>query len=157
LVSFFVSLSSIKKLHLGAARRALIKTTDEVRARTETFAYGSSNADLPPHQPHFGITIATCEKGELRASADGLIQYDNNGPMKINIEHGPGVPGRREVLNEMGQALRFGIRPTHNGRWGKATLEVALAMLRSAREGREVILEHQVPVPPEENERGEWQ
>jgi phthalate 4,5-cis-dihydrodiol dehydrogenase len=152
-----------KTIDPGAARRALKNTADEVRARTETFAYGYGSSDFPPHQPHFGITIATCERGELRASADGLIQYDDNGPMKINIEQGPVMPGRREVLNEMGQALRLGIRPTRDGRWGKATLEVALAMLQSAREDREIKLEHQVAVPEpaseknEEGESGEWQ
>jgi phthalate 4,5-cis-dihydrodiol dehydrogenase len=150
-----------KTIDHGAARRALMKSTDEARARTESYAYSSHSVDLPPHQPHFGITIVTCEKGELRASADGLIQYDNTGPTKINIDYGPGMHGRREVLNEMGQALRLGMRPTHDGQWGKATLEVALAIFRSAREGREITLEHQVAVPeerpdPEENEQTEW-
>jgi phthalate 4,5-cis-dihydrodiol dehydrogenase len=138
-----------KTIDHGAARRALMKNTDEARARTEIFAYGSSNADLPPHQPHFGITIVTCEKGELRASADGLIKYDTMGPMKINIERGTGVPGRREVLDEMGHVLRLGMQPIHDGRWGKATLEIALAIRTSARECREVMLEHQVAVPEE--------
>jgi phthalate 4,5-cis-dihydrodiol dehydrogenase len=146
-----------KKIDHGSARRALMQTIDETRARTEAFAYGSNTVDLPPHQPHFGITIATCEKGELRASADGLIQYDDTGASKINIEHGPGMPGRREVLNEMGQALRLGMRPTHDGRWGKATLEVALAIQQSAKEGREIMLEHQVPVPEEEPAPGQSQ
>jgi phthalate 4,5-cis-dihydrodiol dehydrogenase len=150
-----------KTVDHGAARRALMKSIDEARARTESFAYGSSTVDLPSHQPHFGITIVTCEKGELRASADGLIKYDAMGPMKINIERGTGMHGRREVLNEMGQALRLGMRPTHDGQWGKATLEVALAILHSAREGREITLEHQVAVPeeepdPEEHEQTEW-
>jgi phthalate 4,5-cis-dihydrodiol dehydrogenase len=35
----------------------------------------------------------------------------------------------------------------HDGRWGKATLEVALAIQQSARERREVTLVHQVAVP----------
>jgi phthalate 4,5-cis-dihydrodiol dehydrogenase len=150
-----------KTIDHGAARRVLKNATDEARARTETFAYGSSHAGLPPHQPHFGITIATCEKGELRASADGLIQYDQMGSMKINIERGAGMPGRREVLDEMGRVLRLGMQPAYDGRWGKATLEVALATLRSAREGREIKLEHQVAVPEEKvtpgtNENSEW-
>jgi phthalate 4,5-cis-dihydrodiol dehydrogenase len=133
----------------GASRRALMKTADEARARTENFAYGSSKAQLPPHQPHFGITIATCEKGELRASADGLIKYDQMGPTKIEIERGPGMPGRHQVLDEMDRALRLGRRPIHDGRWGKATLEVALAIQQSARQGREITLQHQVAVPQE--------
>ena len=37
-------------------------------------------------------------------------------------------------------------RPVFNdGKWGKATLEVLLAMLQSAKERREITLEHQVP------------
>jgi phthalate 4,5-cis-dihydrodiol dehydrogenase len=139
-----------KTLDHGAARRALTQTADEVRARTETFAYGSNLTAMPPHQPHFGITIATCEMAELRASADGLIKYDQMGPMRINIERGPGMPGRHQVLDEMGQVLRFGRRPIHDGRWGKATLEVALAIQQSAQERREVAVEHQVPVAQEE-------
>ena len=135
-----------KKIDHGASRRALAQTADETRARTETFAYGSNRAELPAHQPHFGITIATCEKSELRASADGLMQYDRFGAHEIKIERGPGVPGRRQVLDEMGRVLRLGMRATHDGRWAKATLEVALAIQQSAAEGREIALKYQVPV-----------
>ena len=34
--------------------------------RTETFAYGATGGDLPPHQPHFGITIVTCAEATAR-------------------------------------------------------------------------------------------
>jgi phthalate 4,5-cis-dihydrodiol dehydrogenase len=146
-----------KALDHAATRRALMKTSDEVRARTENFAYGSSKVEIPPHQPHFGITIATCEKAELRASADGLIEYRRSGPSKINIERGPGIPGRHQVLQEMQQVLRHGRRPIHDGRWGKATLEVVLAIQRSAKEGREIALEHQVTVPQEPMQLSEYE
>jgi phthalate 4,5-cis-dihydrodiol dehydrogenase len=145
---------SPKQLDHGGARRALMKAEDETRARTENFAYRKSDAGLPPHQPHFGITIATCEKGELRASADGLIKYAVNGRVEYDIDHGVGIPGRREVLDDMLAAVRLGTPPVHDGRWGKATLEVALAIQRSACEGREISLHNQVAVrkaeiPPE--------
>jgi phthalate 4,5-cis-dihydrodiol dehydrogenase len=39
-----------------------------------------------------------------------------------------------------------GRRPSADGPWGKATVEVLLAVLESARERREVFLSHQVPV-----------
>ena len=150
-----------KTLDHGAARRVLKPATDEAKARTENFAYGQTSNALPPHQPHFGLTIVTGEKGDLRASADGITLYDRFGANKINIERGTGLPGRAEVLNDMVGALRFGISPVHDARWGKATLEVALAILQSAREGREIALRHQVPVPPEpvpadDAEKGEW-
>ena len=63
------------------------------------------------------------------------------------IPRGGSMPGRREVLDDMRMAIRSGDPPVHDGRWGKANVEVALAILQSAREGREVALEHQVAVP----------
>lgn len=75
--------------------------------------------------------------------------------MKINIERGPGMPGRHQVLDEMLDVVRHSRRPIHNGRWGKATLEVALAIQQSAAEGREVALNHQIEVPLEETTRSE--
>ncbi len=139
-----------KTLDHGAARRALMNTADETRARTETFAYGSSQPELPPYQPHFGIAIATCEKAELRATADGLMQYDQWGAHEINIGRRSSVPGRHQVLDEMLDAVRHGRRPIHDGHWGKATLEVALAIQESAARRREIALKHQVEVPREE-------
>ena len=54
------------------------------------------------------------------------------------------MPGRSEVLDDMIAAIRQGQKPRHDGRWGKANVEVTLAILRSARERREIMLEHQV-------------
>ena len=135
-----------KKIEHGAARRALAKAGDETKARIETFAYGASNGDLPPHQPHFGVTIVTCAEGDMRAAADGVAIYDRDGMRQVSIPRGGSVPGRREVLDDMRVAIRSGNQPVHNGRWGKATVEVALAILQSARDGCEVVLEHQVAV-----------
>jgi phthalate 4,5-cis-dihydrodiol dehydrogenase len=137
---------SPKQIAHGAARRALAKAQDEARARTETFAYGAASGGLPPHQPHFGITIATCAEGDMRASADGVTIYGRDGMREIPIARGASMPGRREVLDDMRVAIRSGRRPIHDGRWGKATLEVALAILESARGGHDVAVEHQVAV-----------
>ena len=134
----------------GAARRALAFAKDETKARTETFAYGNTASALPPHQPHFGITIVTCANGDMRASADGVTIYGRDGVREIPIPRGGGMPGRREVLDDLAAAIRTGRRPIHDGRWGKATVEVALAILRSAQEGHDIELQHQVAVdrPP---------
>jgi hypothetical protein len=35
----------------------------------------------------------------------------------------------------------------HTAAWGRATLEAILALIRSARERREIVLERQVPLP----------
>lgn len=135
-----------KRIDHGAARRALAKATDETRARTETFAYGNTASALPEHQPHFGITIVTCSDGDMRASADGVTIYSRDGVSEVPIARGTSMPGRREVLDDLAAAIRTGRKPVHDGRWGKATVEVALAILRSSRENREIVLEHQVAV-----------
>ena len=58
----------------------------------------------------------------------------------------PRVP-RGEVIDELYDAAIDGHAPLHDGVWAMATTEVCLAMLRSAREGRDVPLKHQVAVP----------
>jgi len=57
----------------------------------------------------------------------------------------PGVP-RSEVIDELYDAIVAGQSPLHGGEWAMATLEVCLAILESARLGRELRLHHQVGV-----------
>jgi phthalate 4,5-cis-dihydrodiol dehydrogenase len=83
----------------------------------------------------------------MRATAGGVMIYGRDGARETPIPRGESVPGRREVLDDMLTAIRTGRPPLHDGRWGKATLEVALAILQSGREGREIALQHQVVVP----------
>jgi phthalate 4,5-cis-dihydrodiol dehydrogenase len=138
---------SAKQPAHGAARRALLaRKRSETELRTLNYAYGASDDGEPPHQPHFGLTIATCARGELRASADGVLLYREDGRREIALPEGPRFAGRGNVLDDLAAAIRTGQRPVHDGRWGKATLEVALAIQASAREGREVVLQHQVGV-----------
>jgi phthalate 4,5-cis-dihydrodiol dehydrogenase len=135
-----------KQIAHGAARRALAEIRSEAGLRTERLAYGANKTGLPPRQPHFGLTIATCARGDLRASADGVMIYAQDGMRELPIPKTAGMAGRQQVLDDMREALRTGRKPRHDGHWGKATLEVALAVQRSAREGREVALDHQVAV-----------
>ncbi len=137
----------VKQPAHGAARRALLaRTCDEAELRTMHFAYGAADGAEPPHQPHFGLTIATCARGELRGSVDGVLVYGGGGRREIALPEGGRFSGRGNVLDDLAEAIRTGKRPAHDGRWGKATLEVVLAIQTSAREGREVTLAHQVGV-----------
>ncbi len=135
-----------KTLDHGAARRALAGAGPESDLRTRNYAYGASRPGLPPHQPHFGLTIVSCALGDMRASADGVTIYGSDGKRDVPVAARPGMAGRREVLDDMRDAIRSGVPPIHDGRWGKATLEVALAIQRSAQEDREIALSHQVAV-----------
>jgi predicted dehydrogenase len=99
---------------------------------------------LETRQPFFGFVLATCERGDLRQSPDGILVYDAGGRREVRIE---GMSDARTAeLDELYSAVREGRPLLHDGRWAKATLEVCFAMLRSAEERREVALEHQVEV-----------
>lgn len=131
----------------GAARARLLSGEIPEADRQKDLGYGGRK--LPPeqpHLPHFGTIIATCEKGDIRLSADGLLVYGLDGKREVPVARGPGRPGHGDALDALWSAVREGGRSPHTARWGKATLEVALAILQSARERREIMLKHQVGV-----------
>ncbi len=138
---------STKQPAHGASRRALRgHRGPEAALRTSSVGYGAPDQGEPPHQPHFGVTIATCAQGDLRASADGVFVYSEEGKREIALRDGGRYSGRLNVLDDLRAAIATGKAPVHDGRWGKATLEVALAIQQSARQRREVTLTHQVTV-----------
>ena len=96
------------------------------------------------HQPFFGLTLASCQQGDIRQSPDGLYLYTNDGRSEVVIDSAS--RGRGE-LSELRDALDQE-RPTFpDARWGMASLEVILAIRQSSNEHREITLSHQVPVP----------
>jgi len=96
------------------------------------------------HQ-HFGTLLVSCERADLRALPNGVMIYQD-GSAQLDALPPPKAP-RAEVIDELYQAVVNGKAPIHNGAWATATVEVLLAMLRSAREGSEVRLDHQVALP----------
>jgi phthalate 4,5-cis-dihydrodiol dehydrogenase len=96
-----------------------------------------------PHQPHFGLTLVSCARGDIRQSPDGLLVYSENGREEIVLPRDKGP--RDLVLEEFARAIA-GRPTTHTGRWGLANLEACTAAIESARTGREIDLKHQVAV-----------
>jgi phthalate 4,5-cis-dihydrodiol dehydrogenase len=92
-----------------------------------------------------GPLIVTCEQGDVRLTPGGLRVYSDEDTWDIPIS--TETDGRHGIVNQMYEAVVSGRRPSADGLWGKATLEVLLAVLASARERREVFLAHQVPMP----------
>jgi phthalate 4,5-cis-dihydrodiol dehydrogenase len=135
----------------GSARAALEKlgSPDAEAFLKSAAAYGKASTapagEGRRHHPHCGVVIATCAGGDLRPSADGVLLYGRQGRVEIPVPYGPGFPDKGGVLEELYDAWASGRPPLHSGAWGKATMEVALAVLTSARERREVTLHHQVP------------
>ena len=98
-----------------------------------------------PHQPFFGLTVVSCERGDIRQSPDGLLVYDDEGRREIPLtaRRSP----RELVLDEFQQAVASGRKPLHDGRWGLATLEICVAAVEASATGQEVRLREQVAVP----------
>ncbi|MFM1816276.1 MAG: hypothetical protein RLZ98_2971 [Pseudomonadota bacterium] len=94
---------------------------------------------------HFGFLIASCANADLRPMADRVIVYSDKNKSVVPVP--PSTVPRKEVVDELWSVVREGKAPLHSGRWGLATLEVCLAIIRSANEGRELRLDHQIAVP----------
>jgi phthalate 4,5-cis-dihydrodiol dehydrogenase len=140
-------------------RHALRSGAVEVEQGKEGMRFGASNSDdtstadaqdaprpegLRAHAGWFGITVASFERGDVRQSPNGLYVYNDEGRREIPVYEDPAA-GRPE-LQELWAALTKGEPISHDGRWGTATLEVAVAIVQSGRERREVMLEHQCPL-----------
>jgi phthalate 4,5-cis-dihydrodiol dehydrogenase len=111
--------------------------------RTRTFATGAAVA-VDPDRLHqqFGTVIVSCEHADLKPTARGVGIY-GNAEKRFEALPSPAVP-RGEVIDELYDAIVHGRAPVHSGAWAMATLEVCLAILQSAREGRDMTLAHQV-------------
>jgi phthalate 4,5-cis-dihydrodiol dehydrogenase len=138
--------SDQERTALRAAMAGGLTPEQEAALKTST-GYGGERQRRSqagaPHHPHFGVTIASCERGDLRPSPDGVLIYAGGEKREIPLS----VQDRdAKVVDDLLRAIEG--RPViRDGRWGKATLEVCLAILESSRERREIYLKHQVPVP----------
>jgi phthalate 4,5-cis-dihydrodiol dehydrogenase len=95
-------------------------------------------------QPIYGLTVVSCEFGEMRQSPDGVYLYTDDGCEEIVCEP---YRDRSIELIEMRDAVRDSRHAFPDAPWGRATLEVVLSILQSSKEGREVHLKYQSPTP----------
>ncbi len=107
-------------------------------------AYSHFDVESQRKQPFFGITIVSCEKGDIRQSPDGLFIYGDDGIREISLGNQP--RGRVAELNEMYNAIMEDRDVFPSGEWGMATLEVTVAIIESARQRKELYMSHQSPV-----------
>ncbi len=137
-----------KKPYAGTPRPRFSSAQEET-AFKNAHNYGGRDyrptvAQAAAHQ-HFGTLLVSCERADLRALPNGVMIYQN-GAARLEDVAAASVP-RAEVIDELYRAVVHGEAPLHDGAWAMATLEVLLGILRSAREGRDVALKHQVRVP----------
>jgi phthalate 4,5-cis-dihydrodiol dehydrogenase len=123
----------------GSSRKALRDAPDEMLAKT---ARNYGGPDFNPAQPvahqHFGVFIVSCEKADLRPLPNGVVIYADD-ERRLDPLQPPILP-RVEVIDELYAAVVEGSAPLHDGEWGMATLQVCLAILESARDGKEILL-----------------
>ncbi|HWP59977.1 MAG TPA: Gfo/Idh/MocA family oxidoreductase [Candidatus Acidoferrales bacterium] len=92
-------------------------------------------------QPFYGLTIVSCEKGDIRQSPDGLYIYTENGREEITC---PPFLDRAAELQKLYEAVVENKPAFTDGRWGKASFEVVLAIYDSSRQKKEIALKYQV-------------
>ncbi len=138
----------------GRARQELKSHADS--AQWETIAatqerYGgarrSTQASKSPGQSGGwilgGPLIASFDGGDVRLSVAGLIVDGDDKQWEITFDQdGDGRDGR---LNSFYEAIANGKPLAADGRWGKATQEVLVAVEQSSLGRREVMLSHQTP------------
>jgi phthalate 4,5-cis-dihydrodiol dehydrogenase len=132
-----------KESAYGVARRSLsgIGGGEEESALKDARSYGGERESEPrppvAHQ-HFGFLVVSCERADLRPMANGIHIYEDQ-RARFEPLAPPAIP-RAEVIDEFISSIQSGRHALHDGHWGRGTLEVCIAMLRSSREGREIAL-----------------
>lgn len=132
--------------------RSFARPEDEWEFK-ESSRFGGTRAGggtTPGEKRHafFGLTILTCERGDVRQTPTGLRIHDANGRRELPVDAGEGF-SQRYTTRELDLMVDAWANDTplalHDGVWAKGTVEVCLAIHESTREQREVPLRHQSP------------
>ncbi len=135
----------------GKVRKALARAGSAQREAELKVARNYGGAEYAPAKPsaalhqHFGEVVVSCEHADLRPLPTGVMIY-GDGEARLDPLPTPKV-SREEVIDELYAAVAQGHKPVHGGDWAMATLEVCLAILKSARDGSEIALKHQTSLP----------
>lgn len=93
------------------------------------------------HQ-HFGHMLVSCDKADLRPTPTSMGIHGDETQI-VETLRPPRVP-RTEVIDELFRCVTEGTPALHSGEWARATTEVCLAILESARSGADCSLQFQV-------------
>lgn len=128
-------------------RMSAALTPEEEQAMKESMRYTSAGRRSGGERSlgFFGITLVTCERGDIRESPEGVWVYGHDDRREIPV--GNELRGEAE-LEEMYQGVVNGKPISHDGRWGEATLEVCMAIAESGIRRKEIMMTRQVASPP---------
>ena len=135
--------------HAATWSRYLARTSSDTggdgdAAEREARRYGSAGAPgnarhrEPAAQPFFGLTIVSCEHGDIRQTPDGVAVITRTGEEHISVSGRE--PGGAAVITELCAAVFRDEEPLHDARWASTTVRTCIGMLESSAQGREVEL-----------------
>ena len=139
-----------KAMKAGARDEEADKQAMRIGGEANERTFGVRTERRPWNPGDLGIVIVNTEHGAIRHSPFGVYVYDDEGKHDIDLTGGAatgGVAGRRGELEEFHETIVSGSPLFHDGRWGAATLEVALGIMQSAREHKDIQMNRQVAVP----------
>lgn len=84
-------------------------------------------AETASGQENFGVTIVTCERGDLRTTGTGYTIHGDGGPRAVSL---PRASGREAVLDLVHAAVVEGVAPWIDARWAVDTVRACDAMER---------------------------
>lgn len=138
-----------KKPSHGNSRRVLRQLEGKAEAdlRRERYGFGGpvskamEAGDEGRKQPHFGVMLVSCERGDLRAAPEGVLIYGDEGMQEVPAMVGRGSFGQGDTIDELYDAIAGTSPALRDAAWGKDTVQVCLAILESSRTGRQIELE----------------
>ncbi len=124
-------------------RRPAVGATAEDELRAKQLRAKTAIPGAAPYQPFFGLTLVSCERGEIRQSPNGLFVGSSEGQREIVL---PSDQSPRDlVMAEFHDAIAGRAPALHDGRWGRANLEVCEGAIASSAQGEAIALRYQVP------------
>ncbi len=137
LAGWAAELGGMKDPHAHARARAALAGADEQAAKAaRTFAAGWPAPVPPQRHERFGSVLALCERADLELTPQGVMVHGNQGARAMSAPRPP--VQRANVADAFVRAVQSGEPPLLDGRWGCESLAVCHALLRSAREGRDI-------------------
>ncbi len=130
----------------GAARAALQTLDPAAEAKlksTRTYGSGTVPPDAEDNE-HFGPILVLCDRADLRLRPGGIDIFANTDRRRVDVP--PSAAPRKTVIDALVAAVRYGTPPPQTAAWGRASLEVCHAILRSAETGEKIPLIRQCGV-----------
>jgi phthalate 4,5-cis-dihydrodiol dehydrogenase len=144
-----------KQMRDGARDEEHEKEDFRIGGRNDPTKNTRDGGPTPWGHPDVGMIVVSCDRGDMRQAKYGVTVYGDEGRREVDVRnvgrHDFDLEGGATVgaLLEMYDAVTSGIPVFHSGAWGRATLEATLAIVQSAHERREIMLERQVAMPAE--------